>query len=179
MVIFSLYDQTVSQFRWYVTNGGSTGINTNAPTNTFSVNGSANKTGGGTWGVFSDRNLKQNIANYDEGLDLILNVNPVSFQYNETYYKLFGENEEIRNKIYQGVIAQDVEKIAPDMVTSHHVIGKDAEGKVKAEQTILEVDPNKFTYALINAVKEQQKMIEELLKKQQLLEEEILKLKNQ
>jgi hypothetical protein len=93
------------------------------------------------------------------------------------YYKLFGENKEIRNKIYQGIIAQEIREIAPDMVSESHVIGKDADGKVTAKKTILEVDPNKFTYALINAVKEQQKMIVELKQNQLKLEKQIEDLK--
>jgi len=143
---------------------GNVGIGTTAPTNNLSVNGSAGKTGGGAWSVFSDERIKQNITNYNEGLDLIEKLHIVNFQYNDIYFDLFGENESVRNKVYQGVIAQELRKIAPDMVSESRVIEKDKEGNIIKDKTILEVDPSKFTYTLINAIKEQQKMIDELKK---------------
>lgn len=128
------------------------GIGTNAPTATLSVNGTANKPGGGTWAVFSDERLKENISNYSQGLDLITKVRPVNFTYNNTMKLILGNNQSMDTRIYQGVIAQELQKIAPDMVREVIV------NKVR----YLEVDPNKFTYALINAVQEQQNLINEL-----------------
>lgn len=126
------------------------GIGTNSPTATLSVNGSANKPGSGAWAVFSDARLKKNISNYKEGLELIMKVKPINFFYNDKMKALFGENQDIDNRIYQGVIAQDLQKIAPDMVREI----------LFGSEYFLEVDPNKFTYALINAVKQQQVVIE-------------------
>lgn len=65
---------------------------------------------------------------------------------------ILGNNQSMDTRIYQGVIAQELQKIAPDMVREVIV------NKVR----YLEVDPNKFTYALINAVQEQQNLINEL-----------------
>lgn len=127
------------------------GIATDMPTATLSVNGTTNKPGGGTWAVFSDARLKENISDYREGLDLILKVKPVNFSYNEKLKKLLGENTSLEDVIYQGVIAQELQGIASDMVREITV----------NNETYLEVDPNKFTYALINAVKQQQKIIKE------------------
>jgi hypothetical protein len=59
------------------------GIKTSAPTNDLSINGNANKTGGGTWGTFSDRRIKSDIVDYTSGLDAILKIRPVSFKYND------------------------------------------------------------------------------------------------
>lgn len=152
------------------------GLATPNPTASLSVNGTANKTGGGAWAVFSDKRLKKNVSKYDEGLDLIMKVNPVNFSYNENYISVFGGDKEITDKIYQGVIAQELQKIAPDMV---RVVNKaknnasDLDGGTTASKggEFLEVDPSKFTYALINAVQEQQKEIEALKKMvQQLLQ---------
>ena len=74
-----------------------------------------------------------------------------------------------KDKIYQGVIAQELLEIAPDMVREIEMPVADKEGNIIRTEQVLEVDPNKFTYALINAVKElsatseqQQKIIEEL-----------------
>ena len=156
------------------------GIHTGSPTATLSVNGTANKPGGGTWATFSDRRLKQNITDYTEGLDLIKKIHLVNYQYNNKYTQLFGENTVIQGKIYQGVIAQELQNIAPDMVKEVSVEVK-AEGNEEQEivgtKTYLQVDSSKFTYALINSVKEQQQMIEELLEQQKKMQEEIDKLK--
>ena len=135
-----------------------TGIATTAPTAQLSVNGIANKTGGGTWAVFSDKRLKENISEYSEGLELIRKVRPVSFSYNTKMTEIWGENEQTKGKVYQGVIAQELQKIAPDMVREVNVAQKDG----TPGESFLEVDPNKFTYALINAVQEQQKQIDVL-----------------
>ena len=86
---------------------------------------------------------------YKEGLELIMNVRPINFSYNDKMKMLFGGKQVIGNRVYQGVIAQDLQKIAPDMVR---------EISLKKER-FLEVNPNKFTYALINAVKEQQELL--------------------
>ncbi|MEL6810960.1 MAG: tail fiber domain-containing protein [Bacteroidota bacterium] len=131
----------------YITNMA--GIGTDTPTANLSVNGTANKPGGGAWAVFSDRRLKKNVSNYTEGLDLILNVNPVNFSYNDNMPALLGENETLAERVYQGVIAQELQTIAPNMVRNVAI----------GAEVYLEVDPNKFTYALINAVKQQHEMI--------------------
>jgi len=48
------------------------GNGTPAPDNTLTVNGTADKPGGGSWGIFSDSRLKTVEATYDAGLDAIL-----------------------------------------------------------------------------------------------------------
>jgi len=147
-------DPTVEAMR--IEYGGNVGIGTASPTAKLSVNGSANKPGGGSWAVFSDARLKENVSAYTEGLSFIKQVQTVNFSYNDKLKAIWGEDKSITGKVYQGVIAQDLQKIAPDMVRSVTV-----KNKIDAtEENYLEVDPNKFTYALINAVKEQQTIIE-------------------
>ena len=119
-----------------VTNGTNVGIGTDAPTAKLSVNGSANKTGGGTWAVFSDKRSKEHITNYEKGRDEIVKLHPVSFKYKEE----FGWGTDT----YVGLIAQEVEQIVPSMVTTK---------AVKHIPDFKEVDPNEITYMLINAVK--------------------------
>jgi hypothetical protein len=83
--------------------------------------------------------------------------------------EIWGKDELNKGRVYQGVIAQELQKVAPDMVRSVSVspsVDKEAEDYDEnaaplPSESFLEVDPNKFTYALINAVKEQQVMIEE------------------
>ncbi|MEZ4859013.1 MAG: tail fiber domain-containing protein [Flavobacteriaceae bacterium] len=141
----------------------SVGIATAIPTATLSVNGTANKPGGGTWAVFSDRKLKDQVSNYDEGLDFILQVNPVNFSYNKKMESLLGQNNRLSEKVFQGVIAQELQEIAPDMVKE----------VVLGSETFLEVDPNKFTYALINAVQQQQEIINQQNERLNQLENEL------
>jgi hypothetical protein len=105
------------------------------------TNGTASKPGGGAWLTISDSRLKQNIKPYNEGLQQLLKIKPVYFQYNQ----LSGYNTE---KEYVGVVAQELNAIAPYMVQ-------------KKENGFLEVDNSAMTYMLINAVKEQQQTINE------------------
>ncbi len=146
---------------------GDIGIGTDHPTAKLSVNGTANKPGGGNWGSFSDARLKENISEYSEGLDLIMKVKPVNYSYNKEYSLIFGKNKKIEGKVYQGVIAQDLQKIAPDMV-SNIKLSKTKSNDIDYDKTVkrdnkaipyLKVDPSKFTYALINSVQTQQKQI--------------------
>ncbi|NND62132.1 MAG: tail fiber domain-containing protein, partial [Flavobacteriaceae bacterium] len=140
----------------YIRAGGSTelsviagtgfvGVNTSAPAFTFEVNGNAAKPGGGSWTNASDRRLKKNIKSFDQGLETILKIEPVTYQYNQ----LSGFNE---NTSYVGVIAQELQKVAPNMVTTY----------TRENEEFLAVDNSSMTYLLINAVKSQQEEIETL-----------------
>lgn len=160
---------------------GNIGIGTTAPTASLSVNGAANKVGGGAWSVFSDARLKKNVTNYTEGLDFLMKVRTVNFEYNDKMKEIWGENKAGANKVYQGVIAQELQEIAPDMVRSVSLNSSsdaDLDGGSNAKsESFLEVDPNKFTYALINAVKEQQTIINDLKEEQNALKSELEEIK--
>ncbi len=95
----------------------------------------ATKPGTATWTVTSDQRLKKNIKSYQRGLEEIISIDPVTFQYN-------GIREADDGKIYVGVIAQALEQVAPEMVKS------------APDSKYLTVDANDFTYMLINAVKD-------------------------
>jgi hypothetical protein len=161
--------------RMRVTGGGNVGIGTSAPDNLLSVNGSADKPGGGSWATFSDRRIKKDVTDYSEGLSLIMKVHPVNYRYSQDYIRLFGHNKEIENgKIYQGVIAQELQKIAPDMVTRSTVLLDSSD----AGSNLLHVDPSKFIYTTINAIQEQQGQIEELKKENEVLKKDNESLKS-
>lgn len=150
--------------------GGNVGIGTLSPTANLSVNGTANKLGGGSWAVFSDARLKTNVSDYQEGLDFLMKVRTVNFSYNDKMAEIWGENKIEKNKIYQGVIAQELQEIAPDMVRSvtlNAASDDTIDPSNTPSESFLEVDPNKFTYALINAVKEQQAIINQLKAEQE------------
>lgn len=157
---------------------GNVGVGTAAPTAILSVNGTANKPGTATWGVFSDARLKTNVTEYKEGLDFLMKVRTVNFSYNDKMTEIWGENKIEKNKIYQGVIAQELQKIAPDMVRSVTLnASTDEDLSSTSSQSFLEVDPNKFTYALINAVKEQQAIINQLKEEQNATQKELAEIK--
>jgi hypothetical protein len=104
--------------------------------------GTAAKPGGGSWAATSDARLKQNVKPYNDGLQQLMKINPVYYQYN----KLSGYDTE---KQYIGVLAQDIKEVAPYMVGTYK----------KNDAEYYNVDNTAMTYMLINAVKEQQKQI--------------------
>ena len=138
---------------------GSFGIGTTTPGYLLEVNGTAGKPGGGSWTTSSDRRLKTNINDYNAGLNELMNVHPVSYEYN-------GINGLPTNIKYVGVIAQELKEIAPDMVGTF--TGKDG-------NEYYNVDPSAFDYMLINAVKELKKQND----KQQAEIDQLKKLINQ
>ena len=136
-----------------VRDDGRVGVNTIAPTATLSVNGTADKPGGGTWAVFSDERLKQNIQPFSDGLDKLLQIKPVTFQYN-------GKAGITSTDTYVGVVAQQVQKVLPYTVKEVEMLMNPEDAT--SATNVLEYDPNALTYILINSIKEQQKMIEDL-----------------
>ncbi len=123
---------------------GSVGIGTTTPSYLLHVDGTAGKPGGGSWSNSSDRRLKKDIKSFDLGLKAIDAVNPVFYHYN-------GRDNLPTDKEYVGVIAQELQKIAPFMVSEY--VGADNE-------TYLAVDPSAFDFILINAIKELKAEIE-------------------
>ncbi|MEM7370878.1 MAG: tail fiber domain-containing protein [Bacteroidota bacterium] len=129
-----------------ITHDGNVGIGNTNPSWRLEVNGTACKPGGGQWSTPSDLRLKTNIRNYDLGLSHILKIRPVSYHYN-------GKLDLPVEPQYIGVIAQELQKFAPQMVSAYE--GSDGEN-------YLSVDPSAFTYMLINAVQELQQQINQL-----------------
>jgi len=137
------------------------------------LGGQGYKPGGGTWVAPSDRRLKQNIQSYSDGLESVLRINPVTYQYNSVYKTLdTGET-------YVGVIAQEVQEVAPYMINEKpfgQVVEEDENGQeriVKQGTNYLTFDSSALTYMLINAVKEINGKYEELRTKNETLENKI------
>jgi hypothetical protein len=118
------------------------GIGTDAPAYLLHVNGKAAKPGGGAWAVASDARLKKNVAAFTDGLEVLTQVKPVWFEYN-------GKAGMPINKTYVGVIAQEMQKIAPYMVGSFR--HQDMMGK---KDDYLDYDANALTYILVNSVQQ-------------------------
>ena len=108
----------------------------------FYVSSDAYKPGGGSWLNSSDGRLKDLEGEFTGGLNEILNLNPSYFRY---------KNGNARNhsseKEYIGFVAQDVQRYLPDAVST-------------GEDGYLNLDMHVINVALVNAVKEQQKIIE-------------------
>lgn len=150
----------------YIGGNGAVGINTSSPTHFLDVNGSAGKPGGGNWATFSDRRLKTEITSYEDGLTELLKINPIRFKYNE----LSGHD---MTKEYVGVIAQEIEAIAPYMVEEVTMYEEDqvasnddTQDSNKSPETrrskgdFLTYDSSALIYMAINAIQEQQELIE-------------------
>jgi len=142
------------------------GIKTINPVFNLTVNGSAGKTGGGDWATLSDKKVKKNINQFEDGLEKVLQINPVTFQYNG---KAGIENTE---KTYVGVIAQEIQKVAPytvDKLTYEKTEEVEEDGQLKTKtlssEEFLQFDGTAIRYMLVNAIKEQQVMINELREK--------------
>lgn len=141
------------------------GIGTTAPAYLLHVNGVAAKPGGGSWTVASDKNLKQDITPFENGLSTILEMKPVWFRYN-------GKAGLPTDRQFVGVIAQDMQVLAPYSVGEF--IYQDSSG---AEERYLDYDPSALTYTLVNAVKELQRQNEQQLEEIKALRDALTEVK--
>jgi trimeric autotransporter adhesin len=124
---------------------GRVGINATDPSATLVVNGDAvNLTG--VWGVYSDERLKQDVQPYRDGLEAVRRLEPVTFHYNG-HEGLSGDGAQV------GLIAQQVEKVAPYMVSQRK--GADFDDvRVLSTQAL--------PYMLVNAIQELEAKVVEL-----------------
>ena len=129
---------------FHIQNNGYVGVNTTSPVYTLTVNGSAGKPGGGYWSSSSDIRLKDIHGNYTKGLNEIIKLRPVEFNYKT------GNARNLPDTItYQGFVAQEVQDIFPEAVS-------------KAEDGYLDFNMHSINVALVNAVKELKKDNDEL-----------------
>ena len=142
--LFNIFDGTVGLDRLTINTSGQVGIGTNAPTDLLSVNGSASKPGGGSWSVFSDQRLKNIKGRFNTGLSAVMQLQPVRYEYksnNALGLKSDGE--------HVGFAAQSLKQIIPEAVSS-------------TENGYLTVNNDPIIWTMLNAIKEQQKEIEQL-----------------
>ena len=90
-----------------------------------------------TYNTSSDARLK-NVLGNAKGLDIVNQLNPVHFEWKET------------GKTQDGLIAQEVEPLIPESVSTNEQTG------------FYEMDYSKLVTPLIKAVQEQQEQIEQL-----------------
>jgi len=127
--------QTNSNTKMTIYANGNVGIGTTNPSERLEVNG--NVKASAFW-YSSDINLKQNIQNIPNALQKIQQLNGVYFQWKES------------GKDGVGVIAQDIEKVFPELVATDPNTG------------LKSVSYGNLVAPLIEAIKEQQKQIDEL-----------------
>jgi Chaperone of endosialidase len=140
---------------------GAVGIATRDPDNSLTVNGSADKPGGGSWGTFSDGRLKTVGGTYGAGLEAILKLTPVRYRYKEQNAMGIKDGQE-----HIGFVAQDVEKAIPEAVTRN-------------SRGYLLVNNDPILWTMLNAIKQQQAEIEALTRSAQDKEAQIQKLTEQ
>jgi hypothetical protein len=126
------------------------------------TNGKAFKPGGGTWESYSDQRVKKDIVDFNMGLAEIDRLNPVRFKYNG----LGGTVED--GKEYVGVVAQELEEVAPFMVSSKQEKLRTGD---KVPSAIKQVDSSALTYMLVNAVQELSRRDKELTQRNRELTE--------
>jgi len=65
----------------------------------------------------SDKRLKENIVNIPNALDKVMDINGVEFDWSTEYMEAHGGQDDLFNRKHQvGVIAQEVEKVLPEVV---------------------------------------------------------------
>jgi len=117
---------------------------------------SAAKPSTNTWTVTSDERVKTNITQYTKGLETILAINPVTYDYNG---KAGFDSTSIGNI---GIIAQDVLNVIPESINTYHaLLNEDDEEKTE----LYNFDSHALTFILINAVKQLSAEIELLKSK--------------
>ena len=109
------------------------------------------KSGGGAWSEISDRLLKKDIQAFSDGLQTVLSIKPKTYKYNGKG----GTPSNSKQRI--GIIAQDIEQVAPYMVSEfYRKLNQDD----ATETRLLMYNSSALPYILVNAIKELNTKIE-------------------
>lgn len=151
--------------KWTLNNTGNIAIGYGTATNTnkLAVNGSACKSvGGSAWTVCSDMRTKKNVKKYEKGLEEILQMEPIRYQYN-------GKGGTIDGLKSVSISAQKLRELDADMVTEfeHNFSVKETpEGDLpklsdyKTEK-FLSINTNNLQWMLVNGIQELNSKVEE------------------
>lgn len=128
-------------------------------TGDFRIRGSAaTKASGTTWANPSDSRIKKNVQDFMPGLEVAKKLRAVTYEFN-------GKAGFVADgKSHIGFIAQEVQKVAPYMVSESPEFDIDGVKNLKI------LDESALTKILLNAIKEQQVIIESLQKRVNALE---------
>lgn len=126
----------------------------------------------GSWTGYSDRRLKKEIAPFKDGLNVLMKIDPVTYKFN-------GIGGLSAEETHVGVIAQDVQKVAPYCIGTGRLavdpgqsgefgggeaIGYGNEAKVVVKPLTYNYDA--LIYVMINSIKELSTKNEQMAKEQ-------------
>ena len=128
------------------------------------TNDSPEKPTSGSWSGYSDKRLKQDIAPFTDGLAVLRKVNPITYKFN-------GIGNLPTAKINIGVLAQDIQQVAPYCVGTSNLVIKqsesanfssdviqtlpaDSSGEAHNIVKVLNYNYDGLIYVLINSVKQ-------------------------
>ena len=109
----------------------------------------------------SDIRTKESVTDFDSGLDAIMRLKTISYQYNGKAGMRNGET-------HIGISAQDLQKVAPELVQKyvHRELKEnqlyDEPFEFTKEEEFLVIKDNEVKYLLINAIQDQQEIIRSL-----------------
>jgi hypothetical protein len=116
------------------------------------IGSTAQKASGTSWSNPSDTRLKDNKQNYTKGLEELLQINVKTWEWN-------GKAGTTQGTTGIGVIADEIEVLLPNTVDTY-------KAKLNIDDTeetdVKRFDATEITWLLLNSVKEQQAIIEEL-----------------
>jgi Chaperone of endosialidase len=125
----------------------------------------AGKPSTNTWTITSDSRIKTNIedANIDECLDKIRGVRLREFNYHPAYA---GQHKLDKDKKKLGVVAQELEQVAPNCIRTHQGTTTFAsEGEKLEIHELKTVNVDELNYAMYGAIQKLSQMVEALQQK--------------
>jgi hypothetical protein len=149
-LVIAPWSPTGTGYGMKIMENGKVGIQTSSPGYFLDVNGTVGANGYTAFTNYSDSRLKTNITNLDTGaLSKIMQLRPVSFQYNQKYLQLYAGSD--LQKVHKGFIAQEIRKVFPEMVS---------EMKASPDSVqYLDLNVSHLQVYLVKALQEQQAII--------------------
>ena len=134
---------------------GNLGLGTLSPTAKFEVVGDIKASGTITPSDARLKTITKSDVNF--GLDAVMNLNVVEFEYN-------GQGGTKANDRHIGLVAQELQKVAPQLVqefthTTFDINPKNLDITPIKEEQFLEIRDSEIKYLLMNAMQEQQQII--------------------
>lgn len=134
----------------------------------------------GFFGAISDERTKKNILVIDNALNIISELNPVTYFYDHEKYPNMGLNTEME----YGFIAQEVRDVLPEIVREKNLNTnataeiKEKQGMINNNEQFVVMDYTRIIPILTKAIKEQQSIIDTQNSKIQVLEAKLLLLES-
>ena len=141
---YQFFDNNTNTSPLVILPGGNIGIGTIAPSERLEVAGNVCAA---AYLVCSDRRFKEDIQPIESALDKVLQMNGVTYSFSEEFDTWAGAEQGDTKQV--GLIAQDVEKVCPEAVST-------------MDDGYRSVDYSKLTAVLVEAMKAQQAQIEAL-----------------